>query len=132
MYICIDFDGTIVDHDFPRVGQPVPGAIEWMKRFIDLGGKIILWTMRSDTGQGNDHLSQAVEYLKENDIELFGVNHNPTQDRWTTSPKAYGNIYIDDAAAGCPMIQPEGFRNPCVDWSLVAPLVELDLLQNRR
>ena len=32
MYICIDFDGTIVDHKFPEIGQPVPGAIEWIKK----------------------------------------------------------------------------------------------------
>jgi len=30
MYICVDFDGTIVEHEFPAIGLPVPGAVEKM------------------------------------------------------------------------------------------------------
>jgi hypothetical protein len=130
MYICIDFDGTIVDHRFPAVGEPVPGAIEWMKSFVEAGGKIILFTMRSDTGPENDHLTQAVNFIESNGVELYGVNHNPTQGRWTTSPKAYGHVYIDDAAYGCPMIHPDDFNRPCVDWSIVGPDVKRMLLKN--
>lgn len=131
MYICVDFDGTIVDHAFPLIGKPVPGAIEWMKRFTALGGKIILFTMRSDgqlqSGEMRHVLTEAVDYLKENGVELFGVNRNPTQDKWTSSPKAYGQIYIDDAAYGCPLVSVDGFSRPCVDWSLVGPEIELML-----
>ena len=121
MYICIDFDGTIVDHRFPEIGPPVPGAVEWMKEFQEAGAKLILFTMRSEGGRNPSALSWAVEYLKENDITLYGVNKNPTQVHWTSSPKAYGNIYIDDASFGCPLIQPEGFNRPCVDWEIVGP-----------
>ncbi len=48
MKVAIDFDGTIVEHKFPEVGKPVPGAIEWMKKWQDAGAQLILWTMRSD------------------------------------------------------------------------------------
>jgi len=51
MYICIDFDGTIVEHRFPDVGSPVPGALEWMIEFQEAGAKLILFTMRSDGGR---------------------------------------------------------------------------------
>lgn len=119
MYICIDFDGTIVDHVFPGIGRPVPEAIEWIKKLQNKGAKIILFTMRSDGQQYGNVLTQAVDYLKNNGVELYGVNRNPDQDSWTASPKAYGNLYIDDAAAGCPMIHPDGFHRPCVDWSVV-------------
>ncbi len=121
MYICIDFDGTIVDHCFPDIGPPAPGALEWMAKFQEAGAKLILFTMRSDGGKNEDALSRAVEYLNENGIDLYGVNKNPTQVRWTSSPKAYGQLYIDDAAFGCPLIQPDGFQRPCVDWSVVGP-----------
>lgn len=107
--ICIDFDGTIVEHDYPRVGAPVPYAIECIKKFQSLGANIILFTMRSDKT-----LDDAVQYLKENGIELYGVNRNPTQT-WTNSPKAYGNYYIDDASVGCPLIHGKSDR-PYVDW----------------
>ena len=121
MYICIDFDGTIVDHRFPDIGPPVPDAIDWMKKFQAAGAKLILFTMRSDGGRSAYALSRAVRYLEENGITLYGVNKNPSQVHWTSSPKAYGQIYIDDAAFGCPLIHPEGFQRPCVDWGIVGP-----------
>jgi hypothetical protein len=123
MYICIDFDGTIVDHRFPEVGVPVPGALEWMGKFQNAGARLILFTMRSDGGRHGDVLTNAVNYLKENGIQLYGINKNPTQVHWTSSPKAYGQLYIDDAAFGCPLTQPEGFQRPCVDWEVVGPEV---------
>ena len=129
MYICVDFDGTIVDHRFPEVGPPVPGALEWMLKWQTAGAKLILFTMRSDGGRIGDALSQAVEYLKQNGIELYGVNKNPTQTHWTSSPKAYGQLYIDDAAFGSPLIQPEGFQRPCVNWEIVGPAVLEKILE---
>ena len=131
MYICVDFDGTIVDHRFPEIGKPVPGAIKWMKRIHHAGGKLILYTMRSDGELMGNLLSDAVNYVKSEGVELFGINNNPTQKSWTSSPKVYGEIYIDDAAFGCPLIKPRGFARPCVDWKIVGPQVE-HICLNRR
>jgi hypothetical protein len=128
MYICIDFDGTVVDHRYPYVGDPVPLAVDWLERFGELGAKLILFTMRSDDAEGKEYLRDAVQYFEKNDIELFGINRNPDQDSWTNSPKAYGKIYIDDSAFGCPLIHPPTFNRPCVDWKVVGPAVEVTLL----
>ena len=113
MIIGIDFDGTVVEHDYPRIGAPVPGAIETLRRLIARGHRLVLWTMRC-----NDRLDEAVAYLEAAGINLWGVNRNPEQD-WTDSPKAYCNVYIDDAALGCPLRHPAGSR-PYVDWEEVA------------
>jgi hypothetical protein len=129
MYICVDFDGTIVDHRFPEIGPPVPGALEWMQKWHQAGARLILFTMRSDGGKSGNALSLAVDYLRQNGIELYGINKNPTQVHWTNSPKAYGNIYVDDAAFGCPLILPEDFRRPCVDWEIVGPGVLEKILE---
>jgi hypothetical protein len=118
MYICVDFDGTMVDHQYPKIGWAVPGAIEWCKTFQHHGAEIILWTMRS-----GKELEEARLYMENNGIKLFGVNENPTQKVWTNSPKAYGHMYIDDAAIGCPMLRIEGFQRLCVDWTDVASQV---------
>jgi len=121
-YICIDFDGTIVEHEYPRIGPEVPGALKYMTYWQSMGMKLILFTMRS-----GEQLDEAVAYLTANGIDLFGINHNPDQEEWTTSPKAYGHIYIDDAAFGCPLVFQVGTR-PYVDWTIVGPQVSMMLL----
>lgn len=131
MYICVDFDGTMVDHRYPEIGQPVPGAIEWLKRLQRHGAKLILFTMRANSPGDGNLLQNAVHYFEKNGIALYGVNRNPDQDSWTSSPKAYGDVYIDDSAFGCPLIQLKGFANPCVDWKKVGPLLEHMCLSNR-
>ena len=110
--IGIDFDGTIVEHKYPEIGNPVPGALETMNDLIQQGHKIILWTMRS-----GDTLQAAVDYLTAAGIELYGVNRNPDQ-HWSSSPKAYCHLYIDDAALGCPLERLPNQR-PMVYWPSV-------------
>lgn len=111
--IAVDFDGTIVEHDYPRIGEEAPFAISVLKELIDNGIKIILYTMRS-----GDTLKEAVDWLTERGIELYGINENPTQKTWTDSPKPYADIYIDDAALGCPLTKSPNFRW-VVDWEKV-------------
>lgn len=118
MVIGLDFDGTCVTHEFPQVGRDI-GAVPHLKRFIEKGHKIVLNTMRSGDG-----LADAVEWFKRNDIPLHGINHNPDQDSWTTSPKVYANVYIDDAALGVPLIRDLQSR-PYVDWDEVAALLQI-------
>ena len=114
MYIAIDFDGTCVTHDYPRIGKEI-GATKVLKRLVEAGHKLILNTMRSDK-----ELHDAVNWFKKNGIELYGVNENPTQKRWTNSPKVYAHMYIDDAAFGCPLINaPELSNRPFVDWDSI-------------
>jgi hypothetical protein len=76
-------------------------------------------------------LSDAVAYLESSGVVLFAVNENPAQSSWTTSPKAYAHLYIDDSAFGCPLIHPKGFKRPCVDWSKVGPQLEHICLSGR-
>ncbi len=128
MYICVDFDGTIVDHRFPYIGDPVPLAIQWLKRWHQLGARLILHTMRSDGARHGTVLSEALSWLEEQGVILFAVNENPDQKDWSLSPKPFAHIYVDDSAFGCPLVHPGGFVRPCVDWSRVGPVVEEQIL----
>jgi hypothetical protein len=124
MIIAVDFDGTIVDHRFPDIGTAVPGAIYWLKRFKEVGFKLVLWTMRSDGQSNGNVLTQALEYCSRMGVEFDGVNHSPGQDSWTSSPKAYAQIYIDDAGFGCPLKEnPRCGGRPYVDWDVIGPAV---------
>ena len=132
MEICIDFDGTCVTHEFPKVGKDI-GAVPVLKKLIANGHRLILFTMRSDIKnvesddynihkKAGNYLTDAVNWFKENEIELYGVNTNPSQSGWTLSPKAYGQLYIDDAALGCPLCVEYvdgGDSKPYVDWEAV-------------
>lgn len=137
MDICVDFDGTCVFHEFPAVGADVPGAVEVLKEIVAAGHRLILFTMRSDrleSGGVTDptiqdvtgpFLTDAINWFAEREIPLYGIQSNPEQKSWTTSPKAYGQIYIDDAALGCPLIFPESPDvRPVVDWFRVATMLE--------
>jgi hypothetical protein len=135
MEICIDFDGTCVTHEFPKVGKDI-GAIPVLNKIADAGHNLILFTMRSDIEvvtsndygihkQAGEYLTDAINWFIDNHIPLHGVNVNPTQHTWTKSPKAYGQLYIDDAALGCPLLyNPEISDRPFVDWAKVEEMLK--------
>ena len=128
MVISIDFDGTCVTHDFPFVGRDI-GSVPVLKELVSSGNLLILFTMRSDTSKG-DFLKNAVSWFEENEIPLYGVQTNPSQTTWTTSPKAYAEMYIDDAALGCPLIYPGNGERPYVDWVKVREiLIDMDIIK---
>jgi hypothetical protein len=69
-------------------------------------------------------LEDAVNWFAENDIPLYGVQRNPSQDTWTNSPKCYAQIYIDDAALGCPLTFDEALSGRTfVDWTEVREIL---------
>ena len=138
MIIAVDFDGTCVTHEFPEVGKDI-GAVPVLKELVKKGHKIILYTVRSHPDENNqartlsggiisnDVLQDAIDWFKENEIPLWGINENPKQKEWTSSPKVYANIYIDDAALGTPLIyakEGELYR-PYVDWNRMRTLLKI-------
>jgi len=136
MIIAIDFDGTCVAHDFPNIGADI-GSAKHLRELIRRGHKLILYTMRSDITHvtSNDpnihketgnYLSQAVQWFKDNNIELYGTNKNPEQNSWTTSPKPYADIYIDDKAVWAPLIENHNIsKHPFINWELVMEFIKL-------
>lgn len=136
--INIDFDGTCVTHDFPKVGKSI-GAEKILKRLVENGHQLILFTMRSDRLEAKpvidptiqnvtgNFLTEAVNWFKENNIPLYGIQKNPTQHNWTTSPKSYAELMIDDSALGCPLILDLKISNrPFIDWNEVERILEQD------
>ncbi len=119
--IAIDFDGTCVEHEYPSVGLDVDGAVETLQSLTKAGHRLILFTMRS-----GERLEAAVKWFKSRKIELWGVNENPEQSEWTSSPKVHADIYIDDSALGCPIMFIDGVRRPVVNWSKVRAQLEYD------
>jgi len=114
MKIAVDFDGTCVAYDFPNIGQDI-GAVPVLKELVAAGHTLILWTVR-----GDDYLAPAVEWFRKHNIPLFGVNKNPGQSRWSSSPKAHAELYIDDYALfAATIVNPDISEMPYLDWMRV-------------
>lgn len=146
--IAVDFDGTMVEHKYPLVGEEVPGAVHVMHELIEAGHNLILYTMRDNINkvpewpepyncaEADTVLHQAVKWCADHNIKLLGVNCNPRVN-FSKSPKVYANVYIDDTALGCPLVlrmDERGYKvgRPMVDWFAVEGwLVDRGLLPKR-
>lgn len=94
MKIAIDFDGTLVEHRYPEIGEKKMFAFETLRELQKRGEKLILWTYRS----GNT-LNEAVEFCRQNGVEFYAINRNypeETFDESQISRKIDADIYIDD------------------------------------
>lgn len=119
--IAIDFDGTCVTHEYPKIGRDI-GAVPVLKELVAKGHQLALWTMRS-----GKYLQDAIDWFNQNKIPLAFANSNPEQKEWTDSPKFYAHLYIDDAALGAPLTG-TGER-PYYDWYAGRELlVDLEIL----
>ena len=76
--IAVDFDGTIVDHEYPAIGKEKLFAFITLKELQKRGALLIMWTFR--TGR---ELEEAVEYCRQNGIEFYAVNKNYPEEVWT-------------------------------------------------
>ena len=116
-YIAVDFDGTIVENKYPKIGRPIPGATKWLKKMKKEGGKLILWTCR--TGK---RLQEAIDYCESQGISFTYVNENPRAKN--LSNKVFANVYIDDASVGIPTkLATEPGASPTVNWGKIGPAV---------
>ena len=69
--IAVDFDGTIVDHEYPAIGKEKLFAFITLKELQKRGALLIMWTFRTGS-----ELEEAVEYCRQNGIEFYAVNKN--------------------------------------------------------
>lgn len=100
----IDFDGTIVEFAFPRIGTPMPGAFETMKDLKKAGYKLVLWTCREDEGPGRMFLTEAAEFCRQNGVEMDGLNETMPEDEFrpdgVLKRKPHCQCVIDDRNLG--------------------------------
>lgn len=122
MIIAVDFDGTIVEHMYPRIGRELPYAIRTLKEFKERGDKVILLTMRS-----GPELAEAVQFCKNLGFEFTYVNDNPEQKVWTESRKVYAQLYIDDAALGAPLEDSWHASRKSISWVRVRAMLGMDI-----
>jgi len=97
LIIAIDFDGTIVEDNYPKIGKPMVFAFETIKKLEDDGHRLILWTYRSGR-----KLKEAVDFCKENGVEFYAVNESYDGEVMDNniSRKINADIFVDDRNIG--------------------------------
>lgn len=96
--IAVDFDGTVVDDAYPKIGKPKLFAFETLKQLIAQGHRLIMWTYRS-----GKELEEAIEFCRENGVEFYAVNSSfegEIFDPEKQSRKIHADIFIDDRNLG--------------------------------
>ncbi len=97
MIIAIDFDGTIVEHKYPKVGREIIFATQTLKMLQAKGHRLILWTYRA-----GDKLDEAVEFCNSRGVEFYAINKNYPEEIFddSISRKIKADMYIDDMNYG--------------------------------
>ncbi len=112
MRIAVDFDGTIVEHQYPDIGKELLFAFETLKELQKQDHQLILWTYRS-----GKELEEAMEFCRERGVEFYAANKNYPEEQWDPdSPrKIQADVYIDDRNLG-------GFPGWSEVWQMLNPL----------
>ena len=97
LIIAIDFDGTIVDDMYPKIGKPKIFAFEALKKLQNDGHRLILWTYRHD-----EKLDEAIEFCKDHGIEFYAINSSFPGEKYEQhmSRKINADLFIDDRNIG--------------------------------
>ncbi|MBX2827424.1 MAG: hydrolase [Flavobacteriaceae bacterium] len=95
--IAVDFDGTIVEDNYPGIGKPQLFAFETLKKLQESGHRLILWTYRHGKA-----LEEAVAFCKEHGITFYAVNKSFPEEQYETkySRKINADLFIDDRNYG--------------------------------
>ena len=98
MTIAVDFDGTIVEHNYPKIGREMPFAVETLKMLAQDGHRLILWSVRE-----GHLLKEAVEWCRERGLEFYAINKDfpeETHRHDHFSRKLKAELFIDDRNLG--------------------------------
>ena len=97
MIIAVDFDGTIVEHRYPKIGKEIPFAFDTLKALQEKQHQLILWTFRAGV-----ELDEAVVYCLKKGIEFYAVNKSYPEEIYDglISRKVNADVFIDDRNIG--------------------------------
>lgn len=99
MKIAVDFDGTIVEHRYPKIGEEIPFATATLKMLIKDKHQLILWSCRE-----GELLDEAVAWCRARGVEFWATNRDyPEEERDKNenfSRKLKVDMFIDDRNVG--------------------------------
>jgi hydroxymethylpyrimidine pyrophosphatase-like HAD family hydrolase len=117
MVIAVDFDGTIVEHAYPKIGKPIPFAIDVLKKLQQEEHHIlILWTVRE-----GKLLQEALDYCKKKGLTFYAANENYPEEGTSETPrKLSADLFIDDKNIG-----------GLFDWGVIYKMIKYGVTDSR-
>lgn len=101
-FYAFDFDGIIVENQFPNIGPIQKRYVDIMRNLEELSNIIIIWTCRS-----GEYEKVMRAFLLAEKIPFDFINENPILDYG--SRKIFANEYFDDRNSNLPRGLPRGF-----------------------
>lgn len=97
--IAVDFDGTIVTHEYPKIGKEIPFATDTLKMLAKDNHRLILWTVRE-----GELLQEAIDWCKKRGVEFWAINKDYPEEsadnNQNFSRKLKADYFIDDRGIG--------------------------------
>lgn len=138
MRVYLDFDGTVVEHTFPKIGRCNFGCFEVIKKLQDAGHEIVLNTYRADIGE--ESLASALSMINDmceyfimdrsarKEFKLLPIGalskkiHPPRLDM--DEALRSGELFIDDQSYGTPLKSAVMTNGMMVDWNKLDHIFE--------
>jgi hypothetical protein len=110
MIIAVDFDGTIVENSYPRIGREIPLAFQSLIKIQKIyKHQLILWSFRE-----GELLQEAIDFCMERGLIFYAINQNDSSEKSVSGPrKLIADLFIDNHNLG-----------GIPDWNLIYEMIE--------
>lgn len=130
LLIQLDFDGTLVEHSFPKIGRENFGWEPVIRKLMLAGHKVVLNTYRADIGQ--DGLDKASDWLN-NHYRYDDLPYKILSNKAKIPPPPFdipaaiedGILWIDDQATDAPLRPCAMNHGFMIDWVMLDSLFRL-------
>ena len=123
MKVYLDFDGTVVEHKYPEIGDYNPGAFDVVKKLIEAGHDVILNTYRVELSRESLHdaMNYVLSGLGLENMKFTTAKKHPVE--WDFNLfREIDEIYIDDCGKNHPLRRDV----VAIDWNIVNLEFELN------
>lgn len=134
--IYLDFDGTVVEHMYPRIGRCNKGWVDVIRKLQNAGHDIIFNTQRIENP--NSSFDEAYDFInnkyKKCNIDIIDLDPITKHTNRKIQPTAYdwnlikqtNELFIDDISFGIPMKKASISHINMVDWKKL----DIDFIKN--
>lgn len=128
MTILLDFDGTVVEHAYPKIGRENFGCMPVLQKLYDAGHQFILNTYRAEVSDGSLQAAKDfINYHRELKTPILSghlMQKAPAPAFDLEKAILHDRLYIDDQAQWTPLKPSVMSNSNMVDWEVLDKIFE--------